>query len=370
MKVTAAVLRSPEASFAIEELELGEPRADEVVVRMVATGVCHTDLLSRELPPELFMGPIVFGHEGAGVVESVGADITHVVPGDHVVLSFDACGECRECSAGDPFGCYTFNPLNLKNVAVPPGRLDGTSAFTDAAGEPMGSHFFGQSSFASHSVVAGHSAVKVDKSYALAKLGPLGCGIQTGAGAILNTLAVQPGDSVVVLGVGSLGLAAIMATKVVGAGTVIAVDRHESRLELAKKYGATHGISGSPAEVNEQILGITGVGADHVFDTTGNAELVVAAFEALTFSGQLGMAGVGSPEITFHYVTLITNRKVLGVVEGSSRTHEFIPYLAELNAEGKFPFDELIVEYPLSQINEAAADSLSGQVVKPVVLFD
>jgi aryl-alcohol dehydrogenase len=369
MKVTAAVLREATGSFQIEELELGEPNADEVVVRMVGTGVCHTDLLSRELPPELFMAPIVFGHEGAGVVESVGADVHHVEPGDHVVLSFDSCGTCPSCSIDAPFGCYNFNPLNLKNVGFYPGRLDGTSAFTDRDGQPVGSHFFGQSSFASHSIVASHSAVKVDKSLPLESLGPLGCGVQTGAGAILNTLDVQPGSSVVILGAGSLGLSAVMAAKVAGAATIIAVDKHQSRLELAQKYGATHGIRGTPSEISAQILDITGPGADHAFDTTGNAAVVRAAFEALTFVGTLGMAGVGSPEMIFGYTSLITGRKVMGVVEGSSRTHEFIPYLAKLNADGRFPFDELITYYPLDQINEAAADSLAGKVVKPVVRF-
>jgi aryl-alcohol dehydrogenase len=369
MKATAAVLREPTGSFEIEQLEVGEPRADEVLVRMVATGVCHTDLLSRELPPGLFVGPIVFGHEGAGIVESVGADVTHVAPGDHVVLSYDTCGTCPSCSAGIDYGCYEFNAHNLKNVGYPPGRLDGSSAFSDANGEPVGSHFFGQSSFASHAVVARHSAVKVADDLPLELLGPLGCGVQTGAGAILNTLAVRPGSSLVILGAGSLGLSAVMAATVAEAGTVIVVDRHASRLELAQRYGATHGISGTPAEVHDQIRSITGVGADYVFDTTGNAALVRAAFEALTFVGQLGMAGVGSPEMTFRYTSLITGRKVMGVVEGSSLTHEFIPYLARLNAEGRFPFDELVTFYPLAEINEAAADSLSGKVVKPVVRF-
>ncbi|MCU1359669.1 MAG: aryl-alcohol dehydrogenase [Ilumatobacteraceae bacterium] len=369
MKVTAAVLRESTGAFQIEELELGEPNADEVVVRMVATGVCHTDLLSRELPPELFMSPIVFGHEGAGVVAAVGADVHHVVIGDQVVLSFDSCGSCPSCTTDNPSGCYNFNPLNLKNVGIAPGRLDGTSSFTDAHGHAVGSHFFGQSSFASHSIVSGRSAVKVDKSMALEALGPLGCGVQTGAGAIMNTLAVQAGSSVVILGAGSLGLSAVMAAKVVGASTIIAVDKYQSRLDLARHYGATHGISGSLDEITSQIMSITGAGADHAFDTTGNAALVRAAFESLTFVGTLGMAGVGSPEMTFGYTSLITGRKVMGVVEGSSRTHEFIPYLAQLNAEGSFPFDELITYYPIEQINEAAADSLSGKVVKPVVRF-
>ena len=170
-----------------------------------------------------------------------------------MVLSFDSCGSCPSCSTGKPFGCYNFNPLNLKNVGFQPGRLDGSTSFTDANGEPVGSHFFGQSSFASHSVVASHSAVKVDKDLTLEALGPLGCGVQTGAGAILNTLDVQPGTSVVILGAGSLGLSAVMAAKLAGAGTIIAVDKHQSRLDLAATYGATHGISGSLDEIGAQI---------------------------------------------------------------------------------------------------------------------
>lgn len=370
MKVTAAVLRDPAGAFAIEQLDVADPRPDELLVRMVATGVCHTDLLSRELPPELFAGPLVFGHEGAGVVEAVGAEVSHVQPGDHVVLSFDSCGACASCDAGDNWACHQFNPHNLKNVGYPPGRLDGTSAFTDASGQAVGSHFFGQSSFASHSVVSARSAVKVSPDLPLETLGPLGCGIQTGAGAILNTLQVQPGSALVILGVGSLGLSAVMAAQVARAGAVIAVDRHPSRHKQALKYGATHAISGTPDEIHAQILDITDGGADYVFDTTGNAPLVRAAFESLKFVGALGMAGVSTfPEISFGYTSLITARTVMGVVEGSSRTHEFIPYLAELNADGKFPFDELITYYEFDQLNEAAADSLAGKVVKPVVRF-
>jgi len=369
MQVKAAVLREPTGAFQIEELELSEPRADEVLVRMEATGVCHTDLLAREVPPELFMAPIVYGHEGAGVVEQVGANVHHVVPGDHVVLSFDSCGSCPSCTTDRPYGCYSFNALNLKNLGIAPGRFDGTSAFTDLNGKPVGSHFFGQSSFASHSLVSARSAVKVSKDLPLDRLGPLGCGVQTGAGAILNTLDVQPGSSVVILGVGSLGLSAVMAAKVAGAATIIAVDKHQSRLDLAQRYGATHGVTGSLAEIGAEIMSITGAGADYAFDTSGNAALVRTAFESLTFVGSLGMAGVGSPEMVFGYTTLITGRTVRGVVEGSSRTHEFIPHLAQLNADGRFPFDELITFYDLDDINDAVADSLSGKVVKPVVRF-
>jgi len=365
MQVTAAVLRTGNGPFTVETLEVAEPRANEVMVRMVAAGMCHTDLLSRELPPEFFAGPQVYGHEGAGVVEAVGADVTSVVPGDHVVLSFNSCGACPACAKGRLPYCFNFSLHNMSG-----GRPDGTSAFTDAAGNRVGSHYFGQSSFASHTVVAQQSVVKIDPSYDLASLGPLGCGIQTGAGAVMNTLAVEAGASLVVTGAGALGLSAVMAAKAVGAGTIIAVDRHANRLELARRFGATHAISGSPAEITAQIYAITGGGTDYAFDTTGNAAIVRASHDALNTIGTLALAGVGFGELTLNFISMISGRTITGVMEGDSTPSEFIPLLARLNADGKFPFDELITRFPIDQINEAEAASASGAVIKPVLTFD
>jgi aryl-alcohol dehydrogenase len=365
MRVTAAVLRTGNGPFTIEELELGEPGEREVLVRMVATGMCHTDLLSRELPPEFFGGPTVYGHEGAGVVEAVGAAVRGVVPGDHVVLSFNSCGTCPACAARRLPYCFNFAAHNMAG-----GRVDGTSSFTDADGNRVGSHFFGQSSFASHAVVAEASVVKVDASYDLRRLGPLGCGVQTGAGAVLNTLAVPEGASLVVAGAGALGLSAVMAATVARAGTVIAVDRHQNRLDLARRYGATHAVSGSPAEITTAIRDLTGGGADYAFDTTGNAAVVRAVFDGLNNIGTLAMAGVGFGDLTFDFLSLISGRSVRGVMEGDSYPYEFIPRLARLNAEGLFPYDELITYFTLSDINDAEAASTSGAVVKPVLTFD
>jgi aryl-alcohol dehydrogenase len=332
---------------------------------MVAAGMCHTDLLSRELPPEFFAGPQVYGHEGAGIVEAVGADVTSVVPGDHVVLSFNSCGACPACAKGRLPYCFNFSLHNMSG-----GRPDGTSAFVDAAGNRVGSHYFGQSSFASHTVVAQQSVVKVDPSYDLASLGPLGCGIQTGAGAVMNTLAVEAGASLVVTGAGALGLSAVMAAQVVGAGTIIAVDRHANRLELARRFGATHAISGSPAEITAQIYAITGGGTDYAFDTTGNAAIVRASHDALNTIGTLALAGVGFGELSLNFISMISGRTITGVMEGDSTPSEFIPLLARLNADGKFPFHELITRFPIDQINEAEAASASGAVIKPVLTFD
>lgn len=364
MRVRAAVMRTGDGPFTVEELDLDGPRDDEVVVRMVASGMCHTDLLSRELPPEFFGGPQVYGHEGSGVVEALGSGVNDLDVGDHVVLSFNHCGSCRACDAGRLPLCFNFTAYNMGG-----GRPDGTKAFTDASGDPIGSHFFGQSSFASHSVVARTSVVRVDPSYDLVKLGPLGCGIQTGAGAILNTLAVQSGSSVVITGAGALGLSAVMAAKVAGAEQIIAVDRHANRLALAERYGATTTLSGSPEEITAGIHAATGVGADYAFDTTGNAGVVRASFEGLNNLGTIGLAGVGFGDLTFDFISLIGGRTITGVMEGDSTPNEFIPHLARLNADGRFPYDELITTYSLDQINEAEAASAAGSVIKPVLVF-
>jgi aryl-alcohol dehydrogenase len=364
MKVTAAVLRAGDGPFSVETLEVGEPGANEVLVRVVAAGMCHTDLLSRELPPEFFGGPQVYGHEGAGVVEAVGLGVTSVVAGDHVVLSFNNCGDCPACNKGRLPYCFNFGAHNMAG-----GRLDGTSAFTDASGARVGSHYFGQSSFASHTIVAQNSVVKIDRSYDIARLGPLGCGIQTGAGAVMNTLNVEAGSSFVVTGAGALGLSAVMAAKVVGAGTIIAVDRHANRLALAEHFGATHAVSGTPEEITAQIQAITGGGSDYAFDTTGNSAVVQASHAALNNIGTIALAGVGFGELTIPLLSMISGRTITGVMEGDSTPSEFIPKLAQLNADGKFPFHELITEFSINDVNEAEAASASGQVIKPVLRF-
>ncbi|MEY2467377.1 MAG: aryl-alcohol dehydrogenase [Actinomycetota bacterium] len=361
----AAVLRSGHGPFTVEDLTVGEPNEHEVLVRVVAAGMCHTDLLFRELPPEFFAGPQVYGHEGAGVVETVGAAVTTVTPGDHVVLSFTSCHACPACALNRRSYCFNFQAHNMSG-----GRVDGTSAFTDANGERVGSHFFGQSSFAELTIVAEDSLVKVDPSLDLAKLGPLGCGIQTGAGTIFNTLDVEPGATVVIAGAGALGLSAVMAAKVADAGAIVAIDRHANRLDLAKQYGATDVISAAPSELAGAVFGALGGGARYAFDTTGNAAVVRGLYEGLDNIGTLAMAGVGFGDVTFDFLSMIGGRRIVGVMEGDSVPSEFIPRLAALNAEGRFPFDELITTFPIEQVNDAEAASANGSVIKPVLTFD
>lgn len=360
----AAVLRTHDGLFAIEELQLDEPRDDEVVVKMVAVGVCHTDLLTRELPPEYFPGPMVYGHEGAGVVERVGSAVTKVAPGDHVVLSFRACGACKACSSGHPAYCAHMRALNSSGA-----RPDGTTAFSDCTGARVGSHYFGQSAFASTTVAAEASVVKVDPFHDLVRLSPLGCGIQTGAGAVLRVFEVQPSESIVIAGAGTVGLAAVMAAKAAQAKTIIAIDRHDSRLELARKYGATEVFNLPADELAAAILGVTGDGSDYMLDLTGNAQVIRAGFDGLNGAGTLGLCGVGFGEVAFDMSVLLSGRTIKTVIEGDSVPEQFIPHLIELNAQGLFPYDDLIQRFPFDEINEAIAASVAGTVVKPVLVF-
>ena len=361
MQITAAVLRTPDGPYSIEQVELAAPRADEVLVRIVGTGMCHTDVLPRgeiTLSPP----PIITGHEGAGVVEAVGDEVTGIAVGDHVVLSFESCGACAMCAAGRPASCETFLMRNLLGRNV-----DFTTGVTDADGNEVASRWFGQSSFATHAIATARNTVVVDKALPLETLGPLGCGILTGAGTVLVALDVQPGASVAVFGTGAVGLAAVMAAVVAGAETIVAVDLHDHRLELARELGATHTVRGDVANVVGEIHDITGGGAHHTVDTTGVPSVMQAALGALRLGGSCGYVGVQQGDLVLDALALV-GKTVVGVLEGNADPQVLIPRLIELWQQGRFPFDRLIETFPLSRIDEAEQASLRGDVVKPVLV--
>jgi aryl-alcohol dehydrogenase len=233
-EIEAAVVRDVHGDFAIERLRLDPPRPDEVVVRIVATGLCHTDVAVRDqaIPSPL---PIVLGHEGAGVVVAIGEAVRQVTVGDHVVITYLSCGECRPCRSGQPASCALFGLHCFSG-----GRADGSHALHSHDGSALHDRFFGQSSFATHAIANERNVVKVRRDAPLELLGPLSCGVMTGAGTVWNELQVKPGDSFAVFGAGAVGLSAVMAAKLAGAGTIVAVDRVASRLELARELGATH----------------------------------------------------------------------------------------------------------------------------------
>ncbi len=361
--IRAAVVREKGGPFIIEQLRLDEPRADEVLVRVVAAGMCHTDMVVRDQVYPVPQ-PIVLGHEGAGVVEKVGAGVIKVQPGDHVVLTFMSCGRCRMCQQGRPANCINFNAHNFSGA-----RADGTGSLRDEHG-PIHDHFFGQSSFGTFAVANERNVVKVPKQAPLELLGPLGCGIQTGAGAVMNALKVGHGASFAAFGAGAVGLSAVMAARAVGATTVIAVDVVPSRLGLAKEVGATHTVNAKEQNPVDAIKAITDGGVQFSLETTALPEVVRQAVDALAVRGTCGIVGAAPPgtEIKIDVTEFMQMAKtVYGIIEGDSVPDIFIPQLLDLFLQGRFPFDKLIKIYPFEQINEAARDSERGLTVKPII---
>ena len=363
MQINAAVLRAADAPYTVERLDLADPGPGEVLVKIAGTGMCHTDMLGR-VPGDLVAKPVVLGHEGAGVVEAVGPDVTGVTVGDHVVMSFDSCGTCDNCRAGNPGACPQMMALNM--FAAP---LDGTPRATTCDGEAVHTRCVGQSSFASHALGTARNVVPVTRDVPIERLGPLGCGIQTGAGSVLISLGVRAGDSIAVFGTGAVGLAAVMAARVAGAATIVAVDLHESRLDLARELGATHALNGADDDIAGQIRAISGgEGVQYSFDTTAVPAVVSTAVASLRTTGVCGLVGVGAAEYTLDANLLLMGRTVKGIIEGDAVPQTFIPKLIELWRQGRFPFDRLITAYPLDQINQAEHDTASGKVVKPVLV--
>lgn len=362
----AAVVESGGAPFTLSDVELDEPGPHEAVVRMVATGLCHTDLgvASGALP---FPLPGVLGHEGAGVVEAVGASVTGVAPGDHVVLSFTSCGGCRDCRGGHPAYCATWLPLNL----IGGRRADGTGTIS-RAGEDLGGHFFGQSSFAERALVDERSLVKVDREVPLASIAPLGCGVQTGVGAVWNVLKPVTGSTVVVLGAGAVGLSAVMAAALTPATDIVAVDRVAERLSLARELGATHTIDANGTDLAAALADITGGrGADGVVETTGDVGVLRRGVDVLAARGTLVV--VGAPpfgtEVALDVNGLLGGKRVVGLTLGDAETQTFIPALVRLVKEGRLPLHRLISTYPFADIDRAVRDMSEGKAVKPVLTF-
>ncbi|MFI9470073.1 NAD(P)-dependent alcohol dehydrogenase [Streptomyces sp. NPDC052492] len=365
MRIRAAVAEGQSQPLVIKELELDEPRDGEVLVRLVATGICQTDAHAwhQRIPVGL---PLVLGHEGAGIVEKVGASVDSLKPGDHVVLSFQSCGRCEACLSGHPAYCDQAFAANFSGA-----RLDGTRGLrrTETSGGDVNSHFFGQSSFATHALTSVSNTVKVTQDAPLEVLAPLGCGLQTGAGAVMNSFALPAGATIAVLGVGAVGFGALMAARVAGAAKIIAVDVHAERLSLAEELGATHVIDARHKDVAAAIREIVPRGSDFVLDTTGRPELLGHAVASLASMGQVGLVAGGSPEAAVPAAELALGKSVAGIVQGDARPQEFIPYLIELFQSGDFPIDRLVRFYDFDDINTAFADAARGDVIKPVLRF-
>lgn len=363
MQITAAVVREKFAPFVIDTVELADPRPDEVLVRIVASGMCHTDLHGRDgyFPIPY---PAVFGHEGGGVVEAVGSAVRKVAPGDHVVIAFPFCGQCVNCQSHMPAHCLDSRKLKSSGT-----RADG-STLMSKDGAPVYSAFFQQSSFGSFAIANERFVVKARKDAPVDLIGAFACGVQTGAGAVFNAMKPVPGESFAVFGVGGVGLSALMAAKLHGCDPIIAIDIHEDRLALARELGATHVINhAGRTDVVAEIRRLTGPGAKHTVETSAIPAILREAIEALMPLGTcvlLGSARAGT-DASFEMPFLQNGRTVRGVVQGWSEPEKFLPKLIDLMMEGKFPVDRLVTHYPLAEINRAAEDATAGRTIKPLL---
>ncbi len=364
MKVTAAVVTGADKPFEIRSLDIDDPKEHELLVKIHACGVCHTDaaVKSQHIPAPL---PMVLGHEGSGVIEKVGAAVKGFAVGDHVVMSFDSCGACPSCKSGYPTYCDEFVMLNILG-----DLFTGNTRLKDA-GQPINGSFFGQSAFASHAVVTPRNLVKIDKDLPLDTLAPLGCGIQTGMGSVINTLKPAAGSTIAIFGAGSVGLSAVVAAKIVGCSQIIAVDIKPSRLQLADQLGATTSIEGANTQAAvARIQELTGGGVEYAFDTTGVPLVARAAFDSMRSRGTLAMVAAppGGTEIAIDIPTMVTTGKsIRGVIEGDAIPSEFIPRMIQFYRAGLLPLEQMITRYPFEQIDTAFADVESGKTLKPVL---
>jgi aryl-alcohol dehydrogenase len=365
VKIQAAVLRDATRPPELETLDIEEPRPGEILVRMVATGICHTDINvhERDRSPK----PIVLGHEGAGIVERVGSGVTRLAPGDPVILSANFCGECPSCRQNAQSYCYEVMPRNFGGR-----RPDGTTPLT-RDGSPINARFFGQSSFATYVLADERSAVKAPLDLPLEIMGPLACGVMTGAGAVINSLQVRPGQSIAIFGTGAVGLSAVMAAKIVGATRIIAVDVVPARLLLAMELGATDSIdvsagSASAGNAAQVIKERTRHGVDFTFNTTRSPGVFAQAMESLAPRGVAGFVGAPlTPWTPDMFQILSGGRTLRGIIGGDSSPGSFIPLLIEYYRRGRLPFDRLIRFYPFQEIARAFADCEHGTTIKAVL---
>ena len=363
MRIKAAVVSEKSGPFVIDTLELCAPRSDELVVRVVASGMCQTDLHGRD---GYFSTPYpaVYGHEGAGVVHAVGSAVRGFTPGDHVVMSYPWCGVCANCR--QDLYTYCVHAMDLKMKGT---RADG-STLLSKNGAPIYSAFFQQSSFGTFALTQERYAVKVRNDAPLELLGPLACSGQTGAGAVFNVMKPKSRESFAVFGVGAVGLSALMAAKIAGCEPIIAVDVHDRRLALARQLGATHTIDHSTCtDVVGDIRKITERGVRYSLETSALPAVFREAIESLMPAGTcvlLGSARYGT-EVSLEMPFLQEGRIIRGVIQGDSVPHEFIPKLVDLIIENKFPIEKIINFYDFADINLAAKNSSAGTAIKPVL---
>jgi len=365
MKIQAAVAYPGETEFKVETVTLEQPKDDEILIEIAGVGICHTDIFARDLAAVLFNDPAVLGHEGAGTVVAVGERVSKVAVGDRVAVTFRSCGSCGNCERGPAAYCEDFQVLNMSGK-----RVDGSTGLTGETGQLAG-NFFGQSSFATHCLTYERNVVKVPESIPLELAGPLGCGIQTGAGAILNSLNAEPGTAVMICGGGPVGQSAVMAAKIRGCRTIILVEPQASRRDFALEHGATHAIDPAAGDVKVAVKEIVPEGLEYAFDTTGIESVIADAAACLKNRGALGLVGLSHVDAS---LPVKINRlagagvRLIGILEGDSEPDQFIPELMDLHLAGKLPFDKMITTYPFEDINRAIAEQHAGECIKAVLI--
>lgn len=373
LEIQAAIAHSSGEPFVTEKLHLRAPAANEIRVKIIATSVCHTDLMTKD--EALCEFPIVLGHEGAGVVHALGDSVTEFDIGDHVVLSYDYCGQCRQCKDHKPSYCNDHGSLNFAGIR-PNGDKTHRRPVSETA-DVFGS-FFQQSSFATYALSHVSNTIKVDKSLPLPMLAPLGCGVQTGAGTVLNTLQVKSDTSIVVFGCGCVGLSAIMAAKVADAKNIVAVDVNPARLQMALDLGASHALApadfAEAASLVEHVKSISqGSGCQYAIDTTGVPSVLRQAFDCCGPLGVTAMIAPGVPgtEVCIEMLGLLPGKSLRGVIQGDSVSKIFIPELIDLWQRGQFPFEKMLTRYAsIDKIEDAAQAMGRGEIIKPIVIID
>lgn len=367
MEILAAVGRTTDQPFAVERLVLDPPRPDEILVRVEAAGICHTDLLAKGggMPIRL---PAVLGHEGAGVVEQVGSGIRKVKPGDRVMLTFRSCGVCRRCEDGDPAYCYAMPRLNYRG-----SRPDGTTPLR-LGDSPIAGNFFGQSSFATYCLAYERNTVVLPPDIPFAVGAILGCAVQTGVGSILRSMACPAGSTLMIVGGGPVGLSAVLGARIAECETIIMVEPHSARRDLALAFGATGAFDPAhPDEIKKAVAAGPRRSLDFVLDTSGVPAMLDLAMHLLGPRGTLGMVGVppagtalpGDPQRV-----LTLGQSIRGIIEGDSDPDLFLPELFQLYRDGRLPVDRMIASFPLEAINEAVGAQKRGECIKVVLTMD
>lgn len=365
MKIKAAVTHANGEPFKIETVDLETPKRGEMLVKIAACGVCHTDEAAQheQVPTPL---PAVLGHEGAGTVVKVGEGVSDFKPGDRVGFSFSFCGHCHNCHTAKVSSCIHFNDINFGGIL-----RDGTSRLSQN-GTPL-SMFFGQSAFAEYAVVDADCAIKVPyDDIDLGIVAPFGCGIQTGAGTVLNRLKPECGSSIVIFGCGTVGMSAIMAARLAGCAKIIGVGGNENSLNTALEIGATHVINRKKcSDIVGEIRRITGGGANYSIDTSGVTDFVRKGLHCLAPRGTEAILGITPPmEIDMFGELMAEGKTIMGVIEGDAVPNVFIPQLLDYYRQGRFPVDKIIKFYSFQDINKAFEDSHNGTAMKAVLRME